>query len=461
MSVEAIEREIKGHEAELEKLCRTIWENPEPGYREVIACESICSILKKEGFEVETGIGGISTAIRAVWGDGKPAIGFLAEYDSLPGLSQECVPYKKSAGKEYGHGCGHNLMGTACLGAVLGLRSEMIKKGTKGTIVYLGCPAEESMGGKLFLAREGVFHGLDCAISFHPMTVNRVTVGSSLAVNQFRLHFYGKSAHASADPQNGRSALDALELTNVGINYLREHVPSDVRIHYTITDGGKAPNIVPEYAAGLYFVRASSRENVDEVYRRVLKVAQGAALMTETELKADFLGGCYNKLHNKVLCELICECMKDTIQEPWSKEELKFAEEINRTVPGYYKKTVEKYQLSPNDQLHRGVLPLLTEGSMGSSDTGDVSWIVPTATFWTACMPLGTPGHSWQLTASVGSSIGFKGAMFAARSMALWGVRLLENPLILERAKAEFSEVTKNRPYRSPLPEGICPPVGH
>ena len=183
--------------------------------------------------------------------------------------------------------------------------------------------------------------------------------------------------------------------------------------------------------------------------------------MTETELKADFLGGCYNKLHNKVLCELICECMKDTIQEPWSKEELKFAEEINRTVPGYYKKTVEKYQLSPNDQLHRGVLPLLTEGSMGSSDTGDVSWIVPTATFWTACMPLGTPGHSWQLTASVGSSIGFKGAMFAARSMALWGVRLLENPLILERAKAEFSEVTKNRPYRSPLPEGICPPVGH
>jgi len=459
MSVEMIEREINSHKAELEKLCRTIWENPEPGYHEYTACAGICELLKKEGFAVETGIAGLPTAIRGVWGSGKPVIGYLAEYDALPGLSQERATCRQSAGKEYGHGCGHNLMGAACLGAVMGLKAEMQAKGLQGTIVYLGCPAEESMGGKLYMAREGIFDGLDCAISFHPMIVNRVTVGSSLAVNQFRLRFHGKPAHASLDPQNGRSALDAIELTNVGINFLREHVPPDVRMHYIITDGGKAANIVPEYAEGTYFVRAANRENVEEVYKRLVKVAQGAALMTETEVEVEFLGGCYNKLHNKVLCELIYECMKDTKQEEWSEEERRFASEINKTVPETHRRILNKYQLDPDAELHTGVLPVQTEGSTGSSDTGDVSWIVPTTSFWTACMPLGTPGHSWQLTASVGSSIGFKGAMFGARSMALWGTRLMENPTLVENAKKEFEEMTKNRPYRSPLPEGSCPPV--
>jgi len=460
MTDTGIVKTIAEHEEELKEVCSTIWHNPERGYHEYVACDTVCSVLVKNNFEVETGVAGLPTAIRATWGSGAPYIGFLAEYDSLPGLSQKCTTHRAPDVPDgYGHGCGHNLMATACLGAVLALKEEMKEKHLSGTIVYLGCPAEESMGGKIYMAREGVFKKLDCAISFHPMTLNKVTVGTGLSVNNAKFHFKGIPAHASADPYNGRSALDAVELTNVGINYLREHVTPDVRIHYTITDGGKAPNIVPDKACGWYFVRAVSRENVEEVYKRVVHVAEGAARMTDTELTVEFIGGCYNKLHNKVLCKLIHKCLEDTPREPWSDEEIEFARQINETAAGQYKKNLAKYHLSEGEQIHDSVLPLLEENSSASSDTGDVTWNIPTATFGTACVPLGTPGHSWQMTAGAGSSMGFKGAMYAARSMALWGVRLMEDPSILEEAREEFAEATKGRPYVSPVPEGVSAPV--
>lgn len=452
MQDSVIDRTIKKYQTQLEEACQTIWQNPEPGYQEYTACDSICNILADEDFEIQTGIAGLPTAIRASWGSRSPVIGFLAEYDALPGLSQGNVPYRDVLVPEgYGHGCGHNLIATACLGAVLGLKAVMETEGLAGTLVYLGCPAEESMGGKIFMARDGIFNELDCAISFHPMCVNKVTVGSGLAVNNAKIHFHGIPAHASADPYNGRSALDAVELTNVGLNYLREHVSPDVRLHYTITDGGKAPNIVPEKASGWYFVRASSRKNVEEVYQRVIRVAEGAAHMTETTMEVEFLGGCYNKLHNQVLCRLVHKCMENAGREAWSEDENEFATKINETAMGQYEKIVSKYHIPKGAQLHDEILPVLEEHSMASSDTGDVTWIVPTATFGTACIPLGTPGHSWQLAASAGSSMGFKGAMFAARSMALWGRELIRDSSILNSARTEFMAATKGNPYCSPL----------
>ena len=259
---------IEANHDMLKKIALDMWANPEGPYREFKACEWISEALKKAGFDVEIGAGGVPTAIKATYGSGHPVIGFLGELDALPGLSQElCTEKKPIEGQTYGQGCGHNLLGVAHLGAVIGLKEEMIEKNLPGTIVYYGCPAEEQLTGKSFMARGGAF---DCLC------------GSAVGINSVKFHFKGRTAHAGGDPHNGRSALDAVELMNVGANYLREHVTSDVRIHYIITEGGTAPNIVPDKASNFYFIRAQSREVVEDTYERLCKIAQGAAMMTET-----------------------------------------------------------------------------------------------------------------------------------------------------------------------------------
>ena len=299
-------KEIEKKRSELDELSRKIWENPEVGFKEYKAQENVVALLEKEGFQVETGVGGVPTAVMASYGEGHPVIAFLGEFDALPGLNQK-VSTKKEAFQEgalYGHGCGHNLLCTAHVGAVIGLKKEMEEKGLKGTIRYYACPGEELLTGKGLMARGGAFEGVDTAINFHPNKVSEATIGVSTAVNSAKFHFYGKSAHASNCPERGRSALDAVELMDVGSNFLREHVPSDVRIHYIITEGGIVPNVVPDKACVWYYVRAFDRETVEDIYARLVNIAKGAALMTDTQVEVEFLGGCYNTMNNKVLADV-------------------------------------------------------------------------------------------------------------------------------------------------------------
>lgn len=449
---------ISDNRGKLALLEKKIWKHPEGPYKEYRASAWSAEILEEAGFRVETGVGGLPTAIKATFGSGHPVIGFLGEYDALPGLSQRAVAVKSPVMEDgWGQGCGHNLLGVGKIGAVLGMQKEMIEKNLPGTIVYFGCPAEEVLTGKVFMARAGVFDGIDLAVAWHPGTVNEVNTGSAVGINSFKLHFKGRTAHAGGDPHNGRSALDAVELTNVGAQYLREHVTSDVRIHYVITEGGVAPNIVPDKACVWYYVRAMKRERIDDVYARLVKVAKGAAMMTETELDIEFLGGCYPTLSNQVLSKTLHDCMTEIPQEKWTSREIAFARELNIASEYQWKAAQTCHGLMENEHLHTGVFPIRSREDYGSTDAGDVAHIVPTVFFSTATCNVGAPGHSWQVTACSGGSIGEKGMIFAAKIMALFGLRVLDNPSIYVEAKAEFDKAVGAKPYVCPIPSEISP----
>ena len=432
-------------------LAKKIWENPEIAYTEVKASKWTADFLEDQGFKVERKYTGIPTAIKATWGSGKPVIGFLGEYDALPGMSQKISTTKEAIIEGGpGQGCGHNLLGVAHVGAVLGMKKEMEEKNLSGTIIFYGCPAEEVLTGKGFMARGGAFKELDISIAWHPSARNKVSVGVSTGLNTVKFHFKGQTAHAGGDPHNGRSALDALELMNVGAQYLREHVTDDVRIHYITLEGGVAPNIVPDKASSWYFVRALSREAVEETYNRLLKIADGAAMMTETEVEVEFLGGCYNTLQNKVLANLIHETMQEVGLPEWTEEELKFAEELNK-VSANYDKMLASGKITKGMQIHNEIDPIVDEDSYGSTDVGDVQHIAPGVMFYTATNNIGAAGHSWQITASAGSSIGKKGMITAAKVMAVAGIKALENLSIIEDAKAEFDSVMNGKAYKCPI----------
>ncbi len=437
--------EIERWRDKLDKLALDIWNHPEGPYREYRACEWTAQLLREAGFDVEVGVGGMKTAIRASYGSGKPVYGLLGEYDALPGMSQKVCAHKEAAVEgEWGQACGHNLLGVAHVGAAIGLKKAMEEKKLPGTVIYFGCPAEEVLTGKAFLARAHVFDGIDFCAAFHPGSMNDVTFGTATGLNSFKLHFKGRTAHAGGDPHNGRSALDAVELTNIGINYLREHVPTSVRMHYVITEGGVAPNIVPDKACAWYFVRALSREMIDEVYGRVLDIARGAAQMTGTELEVEFLGGCYPTLNNRVLGEVMYDTLCEIPREPWTREELDFAAQLNGDKP-------------LAEPLHTGV-EKYEDNSYGSTDVGDVQHIAPGVAFDTACWNMGAPGHHWQVTACAGHSIGRKGMIYAAKAMALFGLKVMGDPQLLARAKQEFDEATQGKPYVCPIPDEIPVP---
>lgn len=439
-------------------LAKKIWENPEIAYKEVKASKWTADFLEEQGFEVERKYTGVPTAIKASWGSGKPVIGFLGEYDALPGMSQKISTTKEPIVSDApGQGCGHNLLGVAHVGAVLGMKKEMEEKNLKGTIIYYGCPAEEVLTGKGFMARGGAFKELDISMAWHPAARNKVSTGISTGLNSVKFHFKGQTAHAGGDPYNGRSALDALELMNVGAQYLREHVTDDVRIHYITIEGGVAPNIVPDKASSWYFVRALSRESVVDTYNRLLKIADGAAMMTETEVEVEFLGGCYNTLQNKVLVNLIQDTMQEVGVPDWTEEELKFAEELNK-VSANYNKIVKLGKIPKNMQIHNEIGPIVDENSYGSTDVGDVQHIAPGVMFYTATNNIGAAGHSWQITAATGSSIGEKGMLSAAKIMAVAGIKALEDPSIIEDAKAEFDKVMNGKTYICPITDDIAIP---
>lgn len=452
---------IEAMRSRINEVNKNMWNNPEGPYKEFKAQAWTAELLQSEGFEVELGHAGVPTSIRASFGKGHPVIGFLGEYDALPGLSQqEGCDYKAPIeGQMYGHGCGHNLLGLAHVAAVIGMKAEMIEKNLSGTIVYYGCPAEEAATGKGFMARGGAFRELDCAVQFHPGKATEVNIGVMSAVNIVEFHFKGRTAHAAAEPYNGRSALDAVELTNVGCNYLREHVPSDVRMHYIITDGGTAANVVPDKASVLYIVRAQTREATNDAYNRMVKVAEGAAHMTETEVEVEFKGGCYNTNGNRAISEILVDALKAVPQDTWTEEEITFAKKLNESPDTQYKSMQDTFHTPDGVQLHYGVLDgVQNRNRFGSSDVGDVMHLIPCTKFTTTTANLGAPGHSWHMTACSGNSIGEKGMTYAARAMAYWGLELINKPEVLVEAKKEFEESMKNREYICPIPAQVQVP---
>lgn len=454
----------------IETINKTVWKYAELGYEERRSSGAIAEALRAEGFEVEVGVGGLPTSIRASYGSGRPVIGILGEYDALPNLSQEAgvAEHRPIPGAGCGHGCGHSALGAGTAGAAILVKEWLNATRKKGTVLFWGCPAEETGFGKAFLAKAGCFQGMDAAFSWHPGGVNAVEAVRTIAYYKVRFDFHGRSAHAGACPEAGRSALDACELMNVGVNYLREHVPGSVRIHYAYLDcGGSSPNVVQENASLSYFIRAPKLAQCSEILTRVRKIAEGAALMTETRVKISVLGGLNDYVPNAVLTELLSHSFEEEGAPDFDENDFEIARRFLAALPQEQRKNViEKgavlngvssgeFALHP---LHTRILPF-TPDSMGhwltsSSDVGDVSYQVPTAQLGAAIGIPGTVSHTWQFTAQVGSPIGNKASIAAARAIALACVRIYEDPSILEEAKAQWKEETHGE-YLSPIPDEI------
>jgi len=459
---------IENNKKRLVEMSDKVWELAELGLIEFKSSALLADELEKHGFRVERGIAGMPTAFIATWGEGKPVIGIMGEYDALPGLSQKRVPREEplESGKP-GHGCGHNIHGTSGMAAAIAVKKAMEKHKVKGTIKFFGCPAEENFSGKVFMVRDGYFRDVDAVISHHPMDMNYVALESALAVNSVKFHFYGKASHAGGSPEHGRSALDAVELMNTGVNYLREHVIQDARIHYIIEKGGDQPNIVPPYARSWYYVRAPERDQVEFIYDWILDIARGAAMMTKTELKVEFLEGVYNYIPNRTIAELIVQNMREIGLPQYGEEDWKFAEEIAKTISHEMKIAQLKKSKRPGweklvDKLIDDEIPDPWgegETSHGSTDVADVSWQAPTVEFGTASAVLASPGHSWQDVAQSGVGLGHESLIFAAKAMAATAIDLLTKEDALNKAKEEHRRRIGGKKYRSPIPPDHKPPI--
>ena len=451
---------------QLVEMSRDIWEHPELGLHEERSSKLHQDALAAAGFEVETGIGGMPTAFAATYGSDEPRIGILGEFDALPGLSQK-VSAKRDPVEEGapGHGCGHNLFGVAGVGAALALADAIDAGEIEATVVFYGCPAEETLVGKTYMARDGAFDDLDAALTWHPGKYTMPSTSSTLAMDSIEFEFSGQSAHAAASPTSGRSALDAVQLLNTGVEYVREHVPDEVRIHYSITDGGGAPNVVPATASVWYFVRAPERDTVAHVRDWVEDVAEGAATMTRTSVERTVVTGCYNVLPNETIADVVHDTMQELGPFEYDDDQRAFAGELKDTLD---EETIRS-QLSslPDDVTERAMehslftepLPSYDGGEVGSGSTevGDVSWIAPIGRFRTATWPVGTPAHTWQAVAANGS-FAPEGMLYAAKVIAGTGARLATEPDTLDAAQEEFDEARGDRTYETPLPPEAEPP---
>jgi aminobenzoyl-glutamate utilization protein B len=414
-----------------EQIAQKIWSFAELGYKEQKSSILLQETLKQSGFSIQPGVAGIPTAFVATYGQGKPVIGIMAEYDALPGLSQDSIPTKRSLGGASGHACGHHLFGTGSSAAAIAIKEWLKETGGKGTIKLYGCPAEEGGSGKVYMVREGLFNDADVMLHWHPSDANSVGVGSSLANKTGKFRFYGLSSHAAASPERGRSALDAVEAMDFMANMMREHVPSSTRIHYVITNGGKAPNIVPDYAEVYYYVRSPKRDIVTDVWNRLEKAAEGAALGTGTRYELEVIGGVYEILPNDNLASVMNSNLTTVGGYTLNPTELAFAKQIQQT-PG----------MLPTDLASTSsvVAGRPDPSGGGSTDVGDVSWVVPTIGLGTATWVPGTTAHSWQAVAAGGMSIGKKGMMVAAKTIAAPAMDLFKNPALIDAAKAEWTK---------------------
>ena len=458
-------------------LAKEIWNYAELSYEEVRSAAALIEALKKEGFAIEEGIAGIPTAFTATFqnGSGKPVVGFLAEYDALAGLSQKagCPVQEAIEPGGAGHGCGHNLLGAGCYAAAVALKDYLVKESKDGTVIFFGCPAEEGAGSKQFIARAGYFDNVDFAYTWHPETINEVGSKGSVAIMGANFTFTGVAAHAGAEPHLGRSALDAVELMNVGCNYLREHMIDAARIHYAYSDaGGSAPNVVQSYAVIKYEVRAPKVSQVQELFTRVVDVAKGAALMTGTKMQYEITMAFSDYTANRTLGAVVDQCFRELGAPDWTEADYDLAAGFLRTYPrstmagireklGAYFEPEElgKALEKPLDSTVHPFYPKEAGYNSGSTDVGDVGYATPTVMFHVATACLGNVGHSWQNTAFACSGIGMKGMLRAAEVMTLSAIRTMEQPELIRKAKEEL--IGKNGgKYRCPLPDYVTPPIG-
>lgn len=426
------------------KTALQIWEYAEVGYKEVKSAALHVQHLKDAGFTVETGVAGIPTAFVATYGSGSPAIGILAEYDALPGINQSASAERDPiVGKNAGHACGHHLFGTASVSAGIAIKELIAAGKLKGTIKVFGTPAEEGGSGKVFLVRAGLFNNLDAVIHWHPDDVNAITTTSALANKSAKFKFYGISAHAAAAPDQGRSSLDAVEAMDNMVNMMREHVPQETRIHYVITSGGKAPNVIPDFAEVYYYVRHPKRKDVVEIFDRVVKAAEGAALGTGTTMKYDIIGGTHDLLINKTLAEAMQINLEKVGGVSYTEAELNFAKKLEASFVG------AKVDLATAGTVRP--ISYISEGNSGSTDVGDVSYALPTVGLRAATWVPGTAAHSWQAVAAGGTEIGTKGMLVASKTMALTAIDLMSNPVLLAKAMEEFIKSKGDYKYKALL----------
>ncbi|KAJ49333.1 aminobenzoyl-glutamate utilization protein B [Clostridium tetanomorphum DSM 665] len=458
-----LEELIKQKHKKFEEISDKIWEYAESGYKEVNSSALQRQVMSDEGFTVENGIGGITTAFRASFGSGKPVIAFLGEFDALPELSQKAdVTYKEPLLEGgYGHGCGHHILGTACMQACVAIKDYLLQNYISGTVIYYGCPAEEGGAGKAFMVREGCFDDCDVCLAWHPYSV---TIGSisSLANVRVYYNFQGISSHAAVSPHLGRSALDAVELMNVGVNYLREHIIPEARIHYAVTNsGGNAPNVVQAKAQVLYSIRAPKNEQVYELLDRVNAVAQGAAMMTGTKVNIQIVSAYADVVQNRTLDQLAFKHINEIYPIKYTDEELEYAKVFhdigNKEECLMYQEMAKRLYGERGEGLFKGamadgVFPPNPQ-KMGSTDVGDVSWNVPTTWFSGACFALGTPAHSWLVVAQGKSKIAHGGMTAAATVMARCAIDILKQPQIALQAEMDLKEALDGKVYQSIIPK--------
>ena len=435
------------------QLSRTIWEAAEVGYKETRSSALLRDELKAAGFRVEAGVAGMPTAFVATWGSGRPVIGVMGEFDALPGLSQESIPEQKPrlAGGA-GHGCGHNLFGAASLAAVLVVKEQLESRTLPGTIRFYGTPAEEGGNGKVYMVRAGLFDDVDVALHWHPSDRNIAARISTLAVISAKVRFKGQAAHAASAPDRGRSALDAVMIMTHAVDLLREHIPQEARLHYIITKGGVAPNIVPDRTEVYLYARHPKIAVLDAIWERVVKAAEAGALATGTTMELQLVGSTPELLPNETMSALFDRNLREVGGVVYSPEERAFAETLQKSfAAGAPRPIGEAATIRPPDE------PL----TIGSTDAADVSWVVPSGWFMAATYVPGTPGHSWQATACTGGSIGRKGMMVAAKTLALTAMDLLTDPAKVAAARASFEKVKGDQVYRSRIPADAGPPLGY
>jgi len=437
-------------EAEIQDMAMELWRYSEIALRETRSADFLSGILEEEGFRLERGVADMPTAFVAEWGSGRPIIGVLAEYDALPGIGNAAVPYRVGRDDEHPHGqgCGHNLFGSASVAAAIALKRTLDDEGIEGTIRLYGTPAEETVVGKVYMARAGIFDDLDAAIEWHPGQINEVNNNPGLAMNNFEVEFRGQAAHGAADPWNGRSALDGVELMNDAINLMREHVRPTTRIHYVIPNGGEAPNVVPEYAKGWYYVRDTSRVSVEHYYDWIMDIAQRAAMATRTEHSVTLITGVHEYNLNRPLQEALFANLEYVGSPEFQQEDQDFARQL------------QEFLGVEQSGLFTSIKPLADQPeppSGGSTDVAEVSFITPTVGLIVATAAEHVPWHSWATSASHGTMGGVRGAWVAAKVLAMTGVDLFTDEDLRTRAHEFFLEKTGGRPYVSPPPEGQKP----
>jgi len=447
---------VDRHAPEYTHASKSIWEFAELGYHEDKSSALLQRDLKEAGFRIEAGVAEEPTAFIATYGQGKPIIGILGEFDALPGLSQAAVPDRSpvvAAGP--GHGCGHNLLGSGAALAAVALKEYMESNRVAGTLRYYGTPAEEGGDGKVYMIRAGLFRDVDVVLHWHPADRNAVSNGGALAITSAKFLFHGIAAHAAFAPDRGRSALDAVMLMGTGVEFMREHVPSNTRIHYIVSNGGAAPNIVPDTAELFLYARSPSLDTLDGIWNRIVKIGQGAAMMTETTLDVRAIGGDANIVANDALARVAQKNLEEVGGFRYTAEEMHFAEALQKSLPpggagdpGTTASIVPLRPFDPNEPA-------------ASTDVGDVSWNVPTIGFIAATFVPGVVAHTWQASACAGMSIGQKGMLVAAKALAVTGADLFANPQLIQDAKKDFARQLTGKTYKSEIPAGQKPPLDY